>query len=229
MSSQEFGVGPAISEVQRSSRTLRWHCERWFRIVCSIYWAKNIVPFPLFLDGEVSRSSPVGTLEALRDLQAFAMTRSAALRLTKAIAKMELRVPGIISGGHGSGQCRAGFTGDDHPRAAHGSGQCKAGLAGDVSLNGVFDCGQCTDADLALQDYQGCLRGLEQKPAVFRDVQQSQARPVLAPHWQEHSRVHIAQEGHAELHTCLRTGTAHSMSPYHTIPYHKHHRWRLQK
>ena len=39
---------------------------------------------------------------------------------------------------NGSGQCKAGFIGDDHPLAAHGSGQCKAGLGGDVSLHGVF-------------------------------------------------------------------------------------------
>ena len=34
---------------------------------------------------------------------------------------------------------------------------------------------------------------------MLRDLQQSQARLVLAPHWQEHSRVHIAQEEHLEL------------------------------
>ena len=27
---------------QRSSRTPRWHCERWSRIVCSIYWTRII-------------------------------------------------------------------------------------------------------------------------------------------------------------------------------------------
>ena len=51
--------------------------------------------------------------------------------------------------------------------------------------------------------------------SALRDLQQSQAHPVLAPHWQEHSRVHTAQEEHPELHTCTRTCTAHSMSPYH--------------
>ena len=50
------------------------------------------------------------------------------------------------------------------------------------------------------------------------DVQQSQAHLVLAPHWQEHSRVHTAQDGHVELHICLRTCTARSVSPYHTMP-----------
>ena len=34
---------------------------------------------------------------------------------------------------------------------------------------------------------------------MLRDLQQSQARLVLAPHWQEHSRVHTVQEGHLEL------------------------------
>ena len=33
LSSQEFGVGATVSKIQRSSRTPRWHCERWFRIV----------------------------------------------------------------------------------------------------------------------------------------------------------------------------------------------------
>ena len=32
--------------------------------------------------------------------------------------------------------------------------------------------------------------------SVLRDLQRSQAHLVLAPHWQEHSRVHTAQEGH---------------------------------
>ena len=42
LSSQEFGVGTTSSELQRSSRTSRRHCERWFRILCSIYWASII-------------------------------------------------------------------------------------------------------------------------------------------------------------------------------------------
>ena len=40
--SQEFGAGTTISEIQWSSRTPRWHCERWFRMVCSVYWARII-------------------------------------------------------------------------------------------------------------------------------------------------------------------------------------------
>ena len=38
-SSQDFAVGATVSKIQRSSRTPRWHCERWFRIVCRIHWA----------------------------------------------------------------------------------------------------------------------------------------------------------------------------------------------
>ena len=34
LSSPEFGVGAAVSKIQRSSRTPRWHCEWWFRIIC---------------------------------------------------------------------------------------------------------------------------------------------------------------------------------------------------
>ena len=40
--SQEFGAGASISRVQRKSRTPKWHCERWFRIIRSIYWTKII-------------------------------------------------------------------------------------------------------------------------------------------------------------------------------------------
>ena len=39
LSSQDFGVGVTVSKIQRSSRTPRRYCERWFRIVCSIHWA----------------------------------------------------------------------------------------------------------------------------------------------------------------------------------------------
>ena len=35
LSSQELGVGTTISRIQRSSRTRRWHCERWFRSTVS--------------------------------------------------------------------------------------------------------------------------------------------------------------------------------------------------
>ena len=42
LSSQEFGVGTSISEVQRSSRTQRWHCEGWFRIIRSIHGTRII-------------------------------------------------------------------------------------------------------------------------------------------------------------------------------------------
>ena len=42
LSSQKFGVGTSISEIQRQGRTPRWHCERWFRIICSIYWTSII-------------------------------------------------------------------------------------------------------------------------------------------------------------------------------------------
>ena len=37
LSSQEFGVGASISKVHRQSRTPRWNCERWFRIITQ-YW-----------------------------------------------------------------------------------------------------------------------------------------------------------------------------------------------
>ena len=37
--SQEFGVRASTSKVQRQSRTPRWHCEGWFRILRSICWA----------------------------------------------------------------------------------------------------------------------------------------------------------------------------------------------
>ena len=33
---------PKFQKYKRSSRTLRWHCERWFRIVCCIYWTRTI-------------------------------------------------------------------------------------------------------------------------------------------------------------------------------------------
>ena len=39
LSSQEFVVGATVSEIQRSSCIPRWHCKRWFRILCSIHWA----------------------------------------------------------------------------------------------------------------------------------------------------------------------------------------------
>ena len=42
LSSQEFGVGTNISKTQRSSRTPRWHCEGWFRILRSIYLTRII-------------------------------------------------------------------------------------------------------------------------------------------------------------------------------------------
>ena len=40
--SHEIGVGVTVSELQRSNCTPRWHCERWFRVVCSIHWARII-------------------------------------------------------------------------------------------------------------------------------------------------------------------------------------------
>ena len=40
LSSQKFGVEATVSKIQRSSCTPRWHGERWFRIVCSIYTTK---------------------------------------------------------------------------------------------------------------------------------------------------------------------------------------------
>ena len=42
LSSRKFGVGTTISKIQRSSRTPRWHCERWFRIIRSICWTRII-------------------------------------------------------------------------------------------------------------------------------------------------------------------------------------------
>ena len=42
MLSQEFGVGTSILKVQRQCRTPRWHCERWFWFVCSVYWTRII-------------------------------------------------------------------------------------------------------------------------------------------------------------------------------------------
>ena len=41
-SSQDFGVGTAISKIERTICTSRRHWERWFWIVCSIYWAMSI-------------------------------------------------------------------------------------------------------------------------------------------------------------------------------------------
>ena len=38
--SREFGAGTQISKIQMSSRTPRWQCKRWFRIVRSIHWAR---------------------------------------------------------------------------------------------------------------------------------------------------------------------------------------------
>ena len=35
-------VGAKISKVRRQSRTPRWHCERWFRIVCIVHWTRFI-------------------------------------------------------------------------------------------------------------------------------------------------------------------------------------------
>ena len=42
LSSQEFGVGATVSEIQRSSCTLRWHYEKWFRMLRSIQWTRVI-------------------------------------------------------------------------------------------------------------------------------------------------------------------------------------------
>ena len=42
LSSQEFGVRASMSQVQRLFRSPRWHCERWFRIIRSIYWTRII-------------------------------------------------------------------------------------------------------------------------------------------------------------------------------------------
>ena len=39
---KNFGVSASIIKVQRQSRTPRWHCERWFRIIRSIYWTRII-------------------------------------------------------------------------------------------------------------------------------------------------------------------------------------------
>ena len=39
---KNFGVRASISKVQRQSRTSRWHCEGWFRIIRSIYWTRII-------------------------------------------------------------------------------------------------------------------------------------------------------------------------------------------
>ena len=42
LSSEELGVGTNISLTERSSRTPRWHCERWFRISRSMHRARFI-------------------------------------------------------------------------------------------------------------------------------------------------------------------------------------------
>ena len=42
LSSQEFGVGAAVSDIQRSSCTPRRRCERWFRLLRSVYSARII-------------------------------------------------------------------------------------------------------------------------------------------------------------------------------------------
>ena len=40
LSSEEFGVGPSIWQIQRSSCTPRWFCWRRFRVIRNIYWKR---------------------------------------------------------------------------------------------------------------------------------------------------------------------------------------------
>ena len=40
LSSREFGIETTILKIQRQRSTPRWHCERWFRIVCCIHLAR---------------------------------------------------------------------------------------------------------------------------------------------------------------------------------------------
>ena len=42
LSCQEFGVGTKTSEIQRSSCAPRWYCERWFRLLRSIYLQSKV-------------------------------------------------------------------------------------------------------------------------------------------------------------------------------------------
>ena len=42
LSSEEVGVGTKISKTQRPSCTPRWHCKRWFWLLCSIHRARFI-------------------------------------------------------------------------------------------------------------------------------------------------------------------------------------------
>ena len=39
--SQEFGVGATVCKIRRSSCIPRWHCERWFMIICSIHGGRD--------------------------------------------------------------------------------------------------------------------------------------------------------------------------------------------
>ena len=39
---KEIGAGTSISEIQRQSRTPRWHCKRWLWFVCSVHWTRII-------------------------------------------------------------------------------------------------------------------------------------------------------------------------------------------
>ena len=36
---KNWELEPQFQQIQRSSRTPRWHCDRWFWILCSIHWA----------------------------------------------------------------------------------------------------------------------------------------------------------------------------------------------
>ena len=118
----------------------------------------------------------------------------------------------------------AGFADDDAPCAVEdGSDMSKrpkkpGAMEGGVSMvpsiaNLMVSSSGDTLIELPRPSLARCQRSGFMQPWTWalRDLQRSQARLVLAPHWQRHSRVCTAQEGHLKLMTCLRTCTARSM------------------
>ena len=51
MSFEKCWIGGKTPKIQRSSCTARWHCERWFWILCSIHWTRII---SISIDGSKS-------------------------------------------------------------------------------------------------------------------------------------------------------------------------------
>ena len=42
LSVEDCRIGDKAPQIQRSSCTPRWHCERWFGVLCSIHWTRII-------------------------------------------------------------------------------------------------------------------------------------------------------------------------------------------